>query len=59
MCALGDGAGDLGEVGVHGSGVGVGHDQRGGGPAFGADGAENVGPGVAGVARRAWAWGVS
>jgi hypothetical protein len=46
-------------VGVHGSGVGVGHDQRGGGPAFGADGAENVGPGVAGVARRAWAWGVS
>jgi hypothetical protein len=38
--ALGDGAGDPGEVGVHGGGVGMGHDQRGGGSAFGADGAE-------------------
>ena len=53
MCAVGDGAGDLGEVSGHGLRVGVGHDQRGGGPALGADGTENAGPGVAGVARGA------
>jgi len=53
MCVLGNGKRDLGEVGVHGSGVGVGHGQRSGSSAFMADGAENLGPGIAGVARGA------
>ncbi len=51
--APGDGPGDPGEVGVHRRGIGVGHDQRGGGSAFGANGAEDASPGVAGIARRA------
>ena len=37
-------------MGVHGLGVGMGHDQRGGRPALGADGTEDVGPFVAGIA---------
>jgi hypothetical protein len=53
--APGDGPGYLGEVGIHRLRVGMGHDQRSGGTAFGADGTEDVGPFVAGVARRAWA----
>ena len=31
-------------MGVHGLGIGMGHDQRGGRPALGADGTEDVGP---------------
>ena len=46
--------GDLGEMQGHGLGIGGGHDERGGGAAFRADGAEQVGPLVAPVARRAW-----
>ena len=38
----------------HGLGIGGGHDERGGGAAFGADGAEQIGPFVAPVARCAW-----
>jgi hypothetical protein len=53
MRALGDRPGYLDEMGVHGPGVGMGHDQRGGRPALRADGAEDVGPLVAGVARGA------
>jgi hypothetical protein len=48
--ADGDGAGDLGEVEVHRLGVGEGqHEACGNGPS-GADGSEDVGPLVAGVA---------
>ena len=46
---------DFNEMGVHGLRVGMGHDRRGGGAAFGAGGAEDVGPFVAGVARGAGA----
>lgn len=53
VCADGNGVGDLDEMGVHRLRVSVGHDQRGGGSAFGADGAKNVGRSVAGVAGRA------
>ena len=54
VCALGDGAGDLGEVSVR---LGVGHDERGGGAARGADGSADAGRGVAGRARAAAARG--
>ena len=47
-----DGAGDLGEVGVHRLGVGEGQDEARRRAARRADGAEDVGPLVAGVARR-------
>ena len=45
-----NGAGDLGEVGIHRLGVGEGHDQTGGGGAVRADCAENAGRFVARVA---------
>ena len=51
--AGGDGAGDLGEVQVHRLRVGEGQDQGGAGGALGADGAEDVGPFVSGVAHGA------
>ena len=41
-------------MGVHRGGVGEGHDEARRGAALGADRAEDVGPLVAGVARRAW-----
>jgi hypothetical protein len=47
-----DAAGDLGEMVVHRAGVGEGHDEARGDAALRADGAEDVGPLVAGVARR-------
>ena len=52
MGARRDGAGDLGEMGVHRRGVGEGQHQPGGHAALRADRAEEVGPFVAGVARR-------
>ena len=52
MSARRDGAGDLGEVCVHRRGVCDGHDAARGRAALGADRAEDVGPLVAGVARR-------
>ena len=52
MSARGDGAGDLLEMQAHRFGVGVGHHQGGAGGALGTDGAEDVGPIVAAVARR-------
>lgn len=45
-----DGSSDLGEVGVHGLGVGVGQDETGGGGAAGTNRTEYVGPFIAGVA---------
>src|SRR5690606_7225082 len=51
----GDGPGDLGEVQVHGFSIGEGQHQGGGGGAGGTDGAEDVGPLVAGIAQRAGA----
>ena len=51
--AGGDGGGDLGEVQVHRRGVGIGQHQAGGDAALGADRAEEVGPLVSGVPRRA------
>ena len=53
MSAGRDGAGDLGEVVVHRAGVGEGHDEARGHATLGTDRAEDVGPLVAGVARRA------
>ena len=53
MGAGGDGDRDLGEVGIHRGGVDVRQHQAGGDAAGGADRAEDVGPFVAGVARRA------
>ncbi len=47
------GAGDLGEVHVHGLGIGVSQDHPGGDPAPGAGGAEDAAPFVARVAGRA------
>ena len=55
MGAGGDGAGDLGEVVVHRAGIGEGHDEARGDAAAGTDRAEDVGPPIAGVARRTWA----
>ena len=52
MGARRDGKGDLGEVGVHRGGVGEGHDEPRRHAARRADRAEDVGPLVAGVARR-------
>ncbi len=40
-----DGDGDLGEVGVEGIGIGVGHDEAGGLALVRADGAEDIGGG--------------
>ncbi len=37
-----DPAGDLAQVGLHGMGVGPGHDKRGAGAARGADGAKEI-----------------
>lgn len=53
MGARGDRAGDLGEMGVHRRGVDEGQHQAGGGAVGRADRAEELGPLVAGVARRA------
>lgn len=53
MRARRDGAGDFREVVVHRGGVGEGQHQSGGDAAVRAGGAEDVGPFVAGVARRA------
>lgn len=50
MGTWGDGAGDLGEVGIHRFGVDQGQDQAGSGTACRTDGAEDVAPLVAGVA---------
>ena len=53
VSALGDGAGDLVEVELHGLGVGVGQGERGAGAARRADGAEQVGALVTLVGRLA------
>ena len=50
--ATAPGPGDLGEMSVHRGGVGKGHDEARGHSALGTDRAEDVGPLVAGVARR-------
>jgi hypothetical protein len=52
MSAGRDGAGDLGEMVVHRAGIGEGHDEARGDAAVRTDRAEDVGPLVAGVARR-------
>ena len=49
-----DDASDLGEVQVHRLGVGLGQDERGAEIARGTDRAEQIGPIVALIARRAW-----
>ncbi len=51
MCARCDGFSDLGEMRAHGLCVGMWHDQSGRFSPFRADGAENVAPDIAGVAR--------
>jgi hypothetical protein len=52
--ARGDGAGDLGEMGIHRGSVGEGHDEARCHTSRRADGAEDVGPLVASVSRRPW-----
>jgi hypothetical protein len=59
MGARRDGAGDLGEVVVHRGGIGEGHNEAGGSAAGRADRPEDVGPLVAGVARRPWSGSAS
>ena len=54
MCALSNVPADLSEVQVHGIGVDVGQHQGSADAACRTDGAEEVGPGIAAVARCCW-----